>query len=165
MNYILPDVLDYNLDVVFCGTAVGNKSALIKAYYAGKGNLFYQTLHNCGFTPFLLNSEEYEQLLTYKIGLTDLAKNTKGMDSNIKDSDYDLNGFEEKILRYRPKIVCFNGKKSAKIYFQYKTTKMISLGLQEKTIKQTKIFVAPSTSPTAKKYWDEKLWKELKKVV
>lgn len=162
MNQILPDVLDYNLDVVFCGTAVGNKSAFIQAYYAGRGNVFYQTLNNCGFTPFLVNSEEYEKLLTYKIGLTDLAKNAKGMDSSIKHDDYDINGFEKKILKYQPKIVCFNGKEAAKIYFQYKTTKMISLGLQKKTIKQTKIFVAPSTSPAAKKYWDEKLWKELK---
>lgn len=162
MNYILPDVLDYNLNIVFCGTAVGNTSAINKAYYAGKGNLFYRTLYSCKFTPFLLCPEEYIKLLSYKIGLTDLAKNAKGMDSNIMYNDYDINDFVKKILKYKPKVICFNGKESARIYFQYKTTKRVSFGLQNKTIGDTQIFVAPSTSPSAKKYWDEKFWVELK---
>jgi TDG/mug DNA glycosylase family protein len=38
---VLPDVLKPGLKVVFCGTAVGNKSARASAYYAGRGNQFW----------------------------------------------------------------------------------------------------------------------------
>ena len=37
---ILPDVLAPGLDIVFCGTAVGNVSAQRGVYYAGPGNMW-----------------------------------------------------------------------------------------------------------------------------
>ena len=41
---ILPDLLDYNLDIVFCGMAASKKSKKVKAYYAGPGNKFWKIL-------------------------------------------------------------------------------------------------------------------------
>jgi len=38
---MLPDVLAANLDVVFCGTAAGKRSAEVGMYYAGPGNRFW----------------------------------------------------------------------------------------------------------------------------
>ena len=38
---ILKDLLQPNLDIVFCGTAAGEVSARKAAYYAGPGNQFY----------------------------------------------------------------------------------------------------------------------------
>lgn len=35
---ILKDVIKSNLDIVFCGTATGNKSAQIGFYYASPNN-------------------------------------------------------------------------------------------------------------------------------
>src|ERR1700749_3616960 len=107
---LLPDLLQDELNIVFCGTAAGNKSAERKAYYAGRGNLFYTILASCGLTPHVLKPEEYPELLNFKIGLTDLAKFTSGMDKDLKKEDYDVRSFEEKILRYQPQFVCFNGK-------------------------------------------------------
>lgn len=37
---VLDDVICEKLKVVFCGTAVGNRSAKLGAYYAGRGNKF-----------------------------------------------------------------------------------------------------------------------------
>jgi TDG/mug DNA glycosylase family protein len=37
----LPNVLGPGLDVVFCGTAAGDRSAAFGCYYAGPGNKFY----------------------------------------------------------------------------------------------------------------------------
>ncbi|MCX6741231.1 MAG: mismatch-specific DNA-glycosylase, partial [Candidatus Parcubacteria bacterium] len=37
---ILPDVLEKGLRIVFCGTAVGDRSAKRRCYYAGRGNKF-----------------------------------------------------------------------------------------------------------------------------
>jgi double-stranded uracil-DNA glycosylase len=162
---ILPDLLNYDLDIVFCGTAAGNKSAERKAYYAGKGNLFYPILFKIGLTPRQLKPEEYPELLNYNIGLTDLAKQTHGLDNDLKKQDFDIQNFIDKILKYNPLVVCFNGKEASKVYFGKKKTSEVQIGLQEKTIGQTKIFVAPSTSLQARGYWDENVWHQLQKLI
>lgn len=160
---ILPDLLDYNLDIVFCGTAAGDISATRKSYYAGPGNQFYPTLWNCGFTSRLLLPEEFNELTRYKIGLTDLAKLAHGNDSRIKRNDFDIIGFEQKILNYQPKIVCFNGKKAASVYLGLSTTTQVIYGLQQRTIGRSKLYVTPSTSGAARGAWDISLWHDLKK--
>ena len=162
---ILPDLLKDNLKIVFCGTAAGNKSAERKAYYAGAGNLFYPTLASCGFTPRILKPEEFPNLLGYGIGLTDLVKHHFGMDKDLKQEHYDTKSFEQKILQYQPQLVCFNGKEAAKVYFNLKYTKQVSYGLQDKTIGNTKLYVAPSTSSAGRKHWDESIWQQLKNLI
>lgn len=160
---ILPDLLRENLDIVFCGTAAGNKSAERKAYYAGPGNRFYPTLASCGFTPRVLKPHEFAELLNYNLGLTDLVKDHCGVDKELKDEYFDTYAFEEKILRYQPKIVCFNGKEAARVYFDLKNTKQVFYGLQKQTINRTKLYIAPSTSLQAVAFWDESLWMSLNK--
>jgi TDG/mug DNA glycosylase family protein len=160
---ILPDVLKPNLKVVFCGTAVGDASAKKEAYYAGPGNQFYPILFKAGITNTLLQPEEYRQLLGYNIGLTDLVKFTSGNDNVLYKNDYDVKGFLKKIVTYQPKFVCFNGKKAAAEFMGTKTHK-ISYGLMARTIGNTKLYCAPSTSGSARKFWDESYWFELKKL-
>jgi TDG/mug DNA glycosylase family protein len=162
---ILPDLLQHNLDIVFCGTAAGNKSAERKAYYAGAGNLFYPTLASCGFTPRILKPQEFPELLNYNIGLTDLVKHHFGMDKDLKEEHFDTKSFENKILNYQPKLVCFNGKEAARVYFNLKYTKQVNYGIQANTIGNTKLYVAPSTSLQAIAYWDESIWQQLKNLI
>jgi len=161
---VLEDLLQDGLNIVFCGTAAGTQSAKRKAYYAGLGNRFYPTLFACKITPRLLNSEEYSLLIEHKIGLTDLAKLAFGMDKALKKNDFDTQQFEEKIKKYNPKCVCFNGKQAAKIYLRKKKTSEITYGFQTETIGKTKLYVAPSTSRAGNKYWDEKKWHDLLRI-
>ena len=161
----LPDLLTDDLDVVFCGTAAGDKSAELKAYYAGTGNQFYTILNSVGFTPIKLKPHQFPELLNYKIGLTDIAKFAQGVDAKLKSTDYDVKGFKEKIIKYQPKYLCFNGKEAAKEFYGLKKTKYIYYGLQKDTIYNTKIFVAPSTSGSARAFWDENVWRELFKLL
>ena len=165
MTTVLPDILKPDLQIVFCGTAAGDKSAERKAYYAGRGNLFYLMLATCGFTPSLFEPEQFPDLLNHQIGLTDLAKHTHGMDKDLKSEDYDTVSFEEKILKNQPQIVCFNGKEAAKVFLKLKDTKQVSYGIQEKTIGKTKLYVAPSTSFSARKYWDDSYYKQLQTII
>lgn len=58
-EYILPDVLKKGLDLVFCGTAVRNKSANVRAYYAGRGNKFWKVVYKVGLTSVELSPERY----------------------------------------------------------------------------------------------------------
>lgn len=157
----LPDLLINDLDVVFCGTAAGDKSAELRAYYAGTGNQFYNVLNSVGFTAVKLQPTQYTKLLSFKIGLTDIAKFAQGVDAKLKSTDFDVDGFKEKILKHQPKYVCFNGKEAARVYYGLKNTANIKNGIQADTINKTKLFVAPSTSGSARKYWDENVWKEL----
>jgi len=159
---MLPDLLRMNLKIVFCGPAPGNRSAAQENYYAGCGNKFYCVLYNCGFIPVQLIPSDYKKLLDYNIGLTDLVKTKAGMDYTLNKSDYDINGFTEKIKKCSPQIVCFNGKQAAKEFFG---VEKIEYGLQSATIVNTKIFIAPSTAPKAHIYWKEKYWKQLKEII
>lgn len=161
---ILPDLLLSNLDIVFCGTAVGEVSAKKLAYYAGPGNQFYLVLYKAKLIPKPMQPSEFEQLLNYNFGLTDLVKLTSGNDNVLVDDDFDIRGFKQKILKYQPKIVCFNGKKAAATYLDTKT-KNISYGLMPNTIGSTKLYCAPSTSGSARRFWDEEVWKNLIKII
>lgn len=68
------------------------------------------------------------------------------MNKNLKQDHYDTKSFEQKILQYQPQLVCYNGKDAAKVYFNLKYTKQVSYGLQDKTMCNTKLYVAPSNS-------------------
>ena len=155
---ILPDLLNYNLNIVFCGTAASKKSKKLNAYYAGPGNKFWKTLHAIGLTDNQLNPKEFERLLEYNIGLTDICKTDYGNDNELDTSKYDVDGFNLKILKYKPKIVCFNGKNAAKAYLNQKK---VDYGYQNKRTGDSKIFIAPSTSGAANGYWNLGIWKEL----
>ncbi len=162
---VLPDLLRHDLKVVFCGTAAGDKSAVRKAYYAGPSNSFYPTLYACGFTESLLLPEQFHNLLMYGIGLTDLAKFTQGVDSKIRGGDYDVASFVKKIEHAQPRYVCFNGKEAAMRFLGLKKTSAVNYGLHTAVIGKTTVFVAPSTSGSARGSWDERYWYELAKIV
>ena len=155
---ILPDLLDKNLDIIFCGTAASKKSKELKAYYAGPGNKFWSTLNTIGLTPTLLKPFEYKYLLNYKIGLTDICKIEYGNDNELNTANYDQKGLNIKLLKYSPKIVCFNGKNAALAYLN---KKHVDYGYQNCKIGNTKIFIAPSTSGAANRFWNIKIWEEL----
>ena len=161
---ILQDLIKPNLDIVFCGTAVGNTSADEQLYYAKSGNKFYSIINEIGLTPNIITPFDYKNLINYNIGLTDIAKDVSGNDNQLKKDDFDIEDFISKIKKYKPKLVCFNGKTASAVflYNNPKKTKQVSYGLLNNTIGKTKLFVAPSTSGSAKKYWDENIWFSLK---
>jgi len=163
----LPDLLIKDLNVVFCGTAAGDKSAQKEAYYAGPGNKFYRILYKTGLTPTLFQPSDYSKLIKYSIGLTDLVKTRSGNDNVLSAIDFDIKGFKEKITLYSPKYVCFNGKASAAafLYNDHKKTSRIEFGPVTEKIANTKLFVAPSTSGSANGFWDEMYWFQLKDLI
>lgn len=163
---MLKDVLDYNLNVVFCGTAKGKASARVGFYYAGPGNKFYSILHQAGFTPIKLDPVDCYSINQYKIGLTDLVHTASGNDNQIKGESYDVKCFIGKMNTYKPKYIAFNGKKSASFALGYKgVTNLIEYGFQNFQIGDSKVFILPSTSGSARKYWNEKYWFDLSKLL
>jgi len=155
---MLPDVLDNDLVVVFCGTAVGAKSAEDSAYYSGPGNKFWRTLHAIGLTPRVLAPREYPSLLEFGVGLTDLVKSRSGPDAILTRSDFGPSEFEATIRRFAPRFAGFNGKRAAQ---EYLGRKKVSFGPLDERIGRTHLFVLPSTSGAANGYWDEEPWHQL----
>jgi len=153
---MLPDVLDPGLKVVFCGTAVGDKSHEVAAYYANPRNKFWKVLHATGFTPLLLSPNDYPILPKYGLGLTDLVKTRHGNDNTLTDGDFDIDGFNKRIFVHKPKAIAFNGKTAAIKFLR----KPVNYGRQTELIGSTVIFVLPSTSGLASRYWDEHFWHE-----
>jgi len=158
---ILPDLLKPHLKIVFCGRAVGPESARQKSYYARPGNKFWPALYWVRLTPALLEAGEYRKLLNYGLGPTDLVKHLSGTDNHIKATEKDISVLKRKISRYQPKTLAFNGKQAAKEFLK---TNSVSYGKQNHKLGHTLIWVLPSTSPVAGKYWNVDHWKNLKKI-
>ena len=148
---MLPDLLQPGLKIVMCGTAAGDRSALLQSYYAGRGNKFWKILLKVGLTPLLLTSQEYKRLLEFGIGLTDLVKSKSGMDTSLALGDFDVRAFRTKIQTHQPQYICFNGKRAAVEFLQ----RSVHYGLQSEAIEGTRMFVAPSTSAAAGGSWDD----------
>mgnify|MGYP001047338893 CR=1 FL=1 len=158
---VLPDVLKTKLKVVFCGTAAGTTSGRLQYYYAKPSNRFWEVLSRTGFTRSRLSPYEYGKLLDFGIGLTDLSKSSQGSDRNVSKEELEIESFRSKILSYAPKAVAFNGKKAGKLYLNHE----VSYGRQFERIGNTVLFVLPSTSGAAARYWNESYWRELAEFV
>jgi len=154
---VLPDVLAPDLDIVFCGTAAGDASARRQAYYAGPGNAFWSTLHKVGLTPREFRPKEYVQLTRWKMGFTDLAKNTSGNDRALSKAHFDAASLRSLIMEYRPRIVAFTSKRAAQEFVGH----AVDYGLLPESAGDTMLFVLPSPSGAARRYWNEGYWREL----
>ncbi len=155
--HVLPDLLIGGLKVVFCGTAAGTRSAQVGAYYAGQGNKFWPTLYAIGLTPRLFSPHEFRDLPQYGIGLTDIAKTYFGADKGLRSDHFDADGLRRKIEQAVPRVLAFNGKKSASAFYGAR----VSYGQQPDLIGATTVFVLPSTSGAANAFWQIDDWRAL----
>lgn len=158
--HLVPDLLAPGLRLVFCGTALGRRSARERAYYAHPGNLFWRALHETGLTPERIAPRDYARLLEHRIGLTDLAKRHFGNDVALPADAFDVAALREKIERHRPVMLAFTSKTGAGAFLG-RPTGRIALGPQEERIGETTLFVLPSPSGSARAYWDRSVWEEL----
>lgn len=157
MADVLPDVLGPDLRVVFCGTAAGTASARAQAYYAGPGNAFWGTLHATGLTPVELSPAEFERLPEFGIGLTDICKVLHGSDEEVGMVEFDVGGLQARIAEVEPVNLCFNGKNAARGALE----RDVSYGPQPEQLGGAAVWVLPSTSARARRFWDVEPWREL----
>ena len=121
------------------------------------GNMLWPTLHAVGLTPRLLRPEEYREVLSFGLGLTDLAKAVSGVDSQLSSGHFDRERLAATILRYGPKIVAFTSKRAGSEFLGRPAT----YGFQPETVGSTRLFVLPSPSGAARRWWDVGYWREL----
>jgi double-stranded uracil-DNA glycosylase len=141
----VPDVLAPNLNVVFCGINPGRVSAAAGQHFANPRNGFWRLLHDAGFTPRLLAPAEQLELPGFGYGLTNAAYRTTPGSGDLRRSDFEgsaarLAGIAEELS---PGVIAFVGKEAYRGAFG----KRPELGLQVRTLGETRLFVLPSTSP------------------
>jgi double-stranded uracil-DNA glycosylase len=158
---ILPDVLPPGLCLVFCGTAPGAASARAGAYYAGPGNRFWTTLHEVGLTPVLLRPAEFARLPEFGIGLTDVSKTASGSDGEVGTRGFDPERLTAAIAAAAPSHLAFNGKNAARAALG----RAVTPGPQPERIGGARVWVLPSTSGAARRFWDIEPWNELARLV
>jgi TDG/mug DNA glycosylase family protein len=152
----VPDVLEPGARVVFCGINPGRASAAAGAPFAHPRNDFWRLLCAAGFTPRLLAPAEASALARYGVGLTNAARRTTRGAGDLRKADFA--GAAERLERIadelHPGVIAFVGKAAYNGVYGERS----ALGLQERTLGETALFVLPSTSPAnAAVPWQERL--------
>lgn len=155
--FVLPDILAPGLRILFCGSAASRISAARGYNYANPGNQFWPVLKRVGLVPPDFNPAEFRTLPCFGLGLTDLCKSAIGNDDELSAEHFDTAALTRKIRKYQPQVLAFTSKFSAANYLGRK----VNYGEQDERIGLTRIFVLPSTSGQARRFFDESFWRSL----
>lgn len=141
----IPDLLGSDMKVLFVGINPGLYTAHIGYPYARPSNRFWPTLYASGFTPRLLKPSEYQEMLKYGYGMTNVVSRATNSANELTKDEY-LEGGEilvEKVLKYKPQWVAFVGIQAYRIAFNKPKAQP---GRQEETIGTSQLWVLPSPS-------------------
>jgi TDG/mug DNA glycosylase family protein len=142
--------------VLFCGINPGRVSAAAGAHFANPRNDFWRLLHAAGFTRRLLTPSEQFDLLQDRIGVTNAASRTTAGSGDLRKADFAgaADRLERLASTLRPAWIGFVGKEAYRGAFGERP----QLGVQQRRLGDTRLFVLPSTSPAnAAVPWDERL--------
>ncbi|RON86851.1 G/U mismatch-specific DNA glycosylase [Pseudomonas fluorescens] len=141
----LEDILAPGLAVVFCGINPGLLAAAQGHHFAGRGNRFWRTLHQAGFTPYEVRAEDDRSLLHFGCGLTAVVERPTARADQLAAQEFAAAAlsFEQKISRHAPRFVAFLGKAA---YAALSGQKVVTWGAQEKTFGGAHVWVLPNPS-------------------
>ncbi|XP_062523112.1 G/T mismatch-specific thymine DNA glycosylase-like [Corticium candelabrum] len=147
----LPDLIREGLDVLFIGINPSLDAAYVGHYYAGNSNHFWACMNESQLVPSdrPLSDVDDDYCLSKGIGFSCLVSKTTraAIDLTKEEMKKGAEQLREKIIKYKPKIACFNGKGMYELF----SGKKCSLGEQEDRLPdaETVIYVMPSTSARA----------------
>ena len=142
----LPDVLAPGLDLVFVGINPSVYSAERGQYFARPSNMFWRCLGASGLVPEPLGPADGERLPAFGIGLTDIVKLPTHVAAELSAAEFAAGreALRDKLLRYRPRAVCFVGKLAWQRFLARQ--RVGPFGQQPERIGDSAVFVMPSTS-------------------
>jgi double-stranded uracil-DNA glycosylase len=141
----LHDTIAPNLKVLFCGINPGLYTAAVGHHFARPGNRFWPALHMGGFTPRVYSPFEEKLLLELGLGVTNIVNYATCRADELEDAQLHAGAkiLVRKIRRYKPVFAAVVGLGAYRVAFQ--EPKAI-LGLQDRTIGTTKLWVLPNPS-------------------
>jgi double-stranded uracil-DNA glycosylase len=141
----LLDIIDENLTVLFCGINPGLYSAAVGHNFARPGNRFWRVMAGAGFTDRVFSPAEELELLRLGYGITNIVDRATARADELEKPEL-VDGartLSQKVLRYQPRVLAIVGVTAYRAAFQCPKAK---LGLQERTIGETILWVLPNTS-------------------
>ncbi len=107
----LPDIVAYDLKVLFVGYNPGIQSAKTGHHYAGKSNRFWKLLNEAGITPCKFKPEDDVKLLDLKLGSTNIVDRPSKSSGDISTCEFKRGAkkLADLITEMRPEIVCYVG--------------------------------------------------------
>ena len=153
---VLPDVLAPGLVAVICGTAPGTVAARRGIPYSGPGNKLWPILKKTGLVPADFDMAAFRTLPRFGLGMTDVVKTAFGADHEISESAYDVARFRRQMRSLRPRAIGFDGLNAARRFYGRRD---VAPGRQPDW-DGIAVFVLPSTSGRARRFWDERPWRE-----
>ncbi|MFD7316132.1 G/U mismatch-specific DNA glycosylase [Streptomyces sp. NPDC059883] len=142
---VIPDVVAGGLRVLFCGINPGLMSAATGHHFARPGNRFWPVLHLSGFTPRRLLPAEQNELLTYGLGITNVAARATARADELTAEEFREGGriLTAKVGRLRPGWLAVVGITAYRTALDDKKAR---IGPQERTIGDTRIWALPNPS-------------------
>ena len=131
--------------MLFCGINPGLYSAATGNHFARPGNRFWPALHAGGFTPRRLWPWEKDLLLAEGYGLTNLVARATASADELAPAEFvaGRKKLEQKLRRYRPRIVAFLGMGAYRHAFG---SPRATLGEQPDRFEGARVWVLPSPS-------------------
>ena len=159
---------------IICGTS---KSQDNDGYYIKEKDKFWGLIHKYKVTESLIDPFDYKKFEDLGFKFLELITNIVSQDKKIFEK-YSIDEiqsyieiFVEKVDSIKPKRIFFHGKKSADWFLQYikygkirkkgyLMTRSREYGKQSDLNLGYDIYILPSTSGAASKYWQPKYWEQ-----
>ena len=131
--------------MLFCGINPGLMSAATGHHFARPGNRFWPALHLSGFTPRQLKPAEQAELLTYRLGITNVVDRPSAGARDLTKAEYVAGGknLVKKVLRYQPEWLAVVGVTAYRDAFGERTA---AVGKQDRMIGETRVWILPNPS-------------------
>ena len=106
------DVLLPGLPVVFCGINPNVQASMTGHNFASASNRFWPVLHEAGFTPTRLNSQDDRFALRYGCGITAAVSRGTRKATELTSAEFTLGHqlLRAKVSYFRPTFIAFLGK-------------------------------------------------------
>ncbi|MCX5149013.1 G/U mismatch-specific DNA glycosylase [Streptomyces sp. NPDC048550] len=142
---VIPDVVAGGLRVLFCGINPGLLSAATGHHFARPGNRFWPVLHLSGFTPRRFAPAEQEELLTYRLGITNVVARATARADELSAEEFREGGriLTAKVEQLRPQWLAVVGVTAYRTAFGERKAQ---IGPQDRTIGSTRIWALPNPS-------------------
>ena len=141
----VPDVIDFDLRVLFSGINPGLYTAAVGHHFARPGNRFWKALYEAGFTDTLLSPFDERELLKSGYGITNVVPRATATADLLRKEEMIDGGrrLAAKVRRYRPRMLAVLGLGAYRMGFD--RPKAV-VGRQEEKIGDTEIWVLPNPS-------------------
>ena len=139
------------LAVLFCGINPGVRSGELAQHFARPGNRFWKVLHGSGFTDRLLAPAEQQQLLGYRLGITNLVDRPSRAARDLTPDELRAGAasLERRVARWEPRWVAVLGVQAYRTAFGRPRA---VVGRQDESIGGRGLWLLPNPSGLQARY-------------